>query len=102
MKEYTKDTAEVYDDLIGYIAKDNLPIDLGEFIGETTLYKPNVIPKKYNPDYPEDWQTMYVNFSKFEDYSHFMEILGQAPLPKLKELVFTKQKQTSLEDFFND
>jgi hypothetical protein len=102
MKEYTKNTAESYDDLVGYVAEDNLPVDLGDFIGEVSEYKPNVIPKKYNPDFPEDWQTLYVNFKDFEQYADFMGKIGQVPLPRLKSLIFSREETKNLENFFDD
>lgn len=94
MKEYKKDTSKEYDDLVGYIAEDNLPVDLGVFIGDETVYKPKVEPKKINPDFPEDWQSLYVNFNSLQEYVEFMNLIGVSPSPKLKELVYTSSSDT--------
>lgn len=102
MKEYARDTSEDYDDLVGFVAEDNLPVDLGEFIDDTSEYKPKVQPKKVNPEFPEEWQSVYVNFHSFEQYADFMEKIGHVPLPKLKEMVFTTEEKTGLDMFFGD
>lgn len=102
MKEYVRDTSEDYEDLVGFVAEDNLPVDLGEFIDDTSEYKPKVQPKKVNPEFPEEWQSVYVNFFSFEQYADFMSKIGQAPLPKLKQLVFTSDEKTGLENFFGE
>lgn len=101
MKEYTKDTSQEYDDLVGYIASDNLPVDLGGLIDDTTEYKPKVEAKKVNPEFPEDWQSIYVNFNCLEEYAEFMKLIGFTPSPKLKELVYTNSSSTyDLSAFF--
>jgi len=101
MKEYVSDTSKEYDDLVGYVAQDNLPVDLGDFIGDTTIYKPKVEPKKVNPDFPEPWQSLYVNFNSLEEYAAFMKLIGSTPSPKLKELVYTSSSDThDLSSFF--
>lgn len=102
MKQYTRDTSEDYDDLVGFVAEDNLPVDLGEFIDDTSEYKPKVQPRKVNPEFPEDWQSIYVNFHSFEQYADFMSIIGHVPLPKMKEMVFTTEEKSGLENFFED
>lgn len=102
MKQYTRDTSEDYDDLVGFVAEDNLPVDLGEFIGDTSEYKPKVQPRKVNPEFPEDWQSIYVNFKSFEEYADFMAKIGYAPLPKLKEMVYTADEKIGLDNFFGD
>lgn len=101
MKEYTKDTSQEYEDLVGYVASDNLPVDLGEFIDDATEYKPKVEAKKVNPDFPEPWQSIYVNFNSLEEYADFMKLIGFAPAPKLKELVYTSSSDTyDITSFF--
>ena len=102
MKEYVRDTSEDYDDLVGFVAEDNLPVDLGEFIDDTSEYKPKVQPKKVNPEFPEEWQSLYVNFSSFDEYADFMNKIGHVPLPKLKQLVFSSAEKTGLENFFGE
>ena len=102
MKEYKRDTSEDYEDLVGFVADDNLPVDLGEFIDDTSEYKPKVQPRKVNPEFPEDWQSIYVNFFSFEEYADFMAKIGHVPLPKMKEMVFTTEEKSGLESFFGD
>ena len=63
LKEYTKDTAAEYDDLVGYVADENITDTLGGFLGEEAEeYKPQVNRKKVDAEFPEDWQTLFVNF----------------------------------------
>lgn len=105
MKEYTKDTAAEYDDMVGYVADDNLPKNLAEFLGEKTEYKPTVKPK--NPgskEFPEQWQTIMVNFRSMEDYRDFMLMIGEKPVPKLKDIVYKagREEDSGLLTFLGD
>lgn len=103
MKQYDIDTAKEYDDMVGFIAKESIEPSLAEFVGDVDDYKPTVKPKSINPEFPEQWQSLFVNFKCFDDYKDFMLKLGQVPLPKLKELVFTSTPDsTSLDNFFGD
>lgn len=102
MKEYTKDTSAEYDDLVGYISEENLPNNnLAELLDMEEEYKPKVKPKSVDPDFPEQWQDIYINFSSLEDYAKFMSTLGESASPKLKEFVYNpKGEETSIMNFF--
>ena len=102
MKEYTKDTSQEYDDLVGFVSEYNLPKDLGEFLGDKSEYKPTVKPKPTDPEFSEPWQTMYINFRCLEDYQEFMETLGEKPVPKLKEFVYESERDEGLLKFLGE
>lgn len=97
-----KDTSKDYDDLVGYIAEENKPTDLSNFLGEKQEYKPTVKPKPLDPEFPEDWQSIYVNFRCMEDYIEFMKLIGEVPGPKIRKLTFSNQKDNGILDFFGD
>lgn len=99
MKEYKKDTSAEYDDLVGYIAEDNLPKDLSNFLGEAAEYKPEVKQKKTDPEFSEQWQEIYVNFRCQDDYIEFMEAIGHKPVPKLKQLIYETEQDDGLLKF---
>ena len=98
VKEYKKDTSSDYDDMTGYVADENIEGSLKGVLGETDEYKPEVKPKSENPNYPEKWQSLYVNFKCEEDYIKFMIKMGAPAGPKLKSYVFTEEK-TGLDLF---
>lgn len=101
MKEYKHDTSAEYDDMVGYVAEDNLPKDLSTFLDEESEYKPKVKPKKVDPEYPEQWQTLYVNFKTEQDYIDFMLAIGDKPMPKLNKVVYKMDgENVGLESFF--
>lgn len=101
MKEYTVDTASEYDDLVGYISEDNLPNQgLSELLDMQEDYKPKVRPKSVDPEFPEPWQDIYVNFNSLDEYAKFMTEIGEAPHPKLKEFVYNPHDtETSILNF---
>lgn len=101
MTEYNKDTSSEYDDMVGYISEDNLPKNLGRFFGDEDDYKPTVRPKGVDPEFSEQWQDIYINFTCFEDYKAFMNKIGEKPVPKLKDMVFTldKENETNILNF---
>ena len=87
LKEYTKDTAAEYDDLVGYVSDENITDTLGGFLGEEAEeYKPQVNRKKVDAEFPEDWQTLFVNFETEQDYINFMLAIDEKPMPKLKDV----------------
>jgi hypothetical protein len=101
--EEVKNTAEDYEDLVGYVSEDNLESTLAEFIGETYEYKPSVKLKEVDPLFPEEWQVLYVNFPELENYKDFMKLLGEVPTMKLKEYLYRKvKKNEDLSQFFGD
>jgi hypothetical protein len=101
MKEYTVDTASEYDDLVGYISEENLPNNgLAELLEIQEDYKPNVKPKSVDPEFPEPWQDIYVNFNSLEEYAKFMTEIGEVAHPKLKEFVYNPHdNETSIFNF---
>lgn len=99
MKEYKKDTAKEYDDLVGFVAEENIENTLADFLGETQEYKPQVKPKPVNSDFPEEWQRLIVNFDSLENYNKFMNTIGYIADLKVKTLVFEKNQTTNILDF---
>lgn len=96
-----KDTAADYDDFVGNISEDNLPNNnLAELLDMAVDYTPNVRPKIVDPEFPEQWQNLYVNFATQEDYIKFMLTMGEVPQPKLKRLIYRANgSETNLFDF---
>ncbi len=94
-----RDTSKDYDDLVGFKAKENIIVNLSEFLGEQIEDKPNIKPKLLNKDFPEDWQNLYVNFRSEKDYIDFMKVIDRNPDPKTSDITFTKEKQNGLLDF---
>ena len=89
VKEYTKDTSADYDHMIGYVSEENSNKgSLAEFLGETREYKPDIKPKEKDAEFPEDWQKLILNFRCAEDYEKLMILIGNAPSPKLKQLIY--------------
>lgn len=102
MSKQISNTAEDYEDMVGYESDDLKTANLAEFLGEVYEQKPSIKEKTVDPDFPESWQTLIVNFTCFEDYAKFMTKIGSAPLPKLKKFIFSSNKSDTLEDFFGD
>ena len=100
--ETLPDTSTEYDDLVGYVADENVPNDLSTFIGDKTNNEPKVKQKAVDPDFPEEWQNLYVNFDCLEDYAEFMNKIGEVPVPKLRSLVYQQEKDNGILDFFGD
>ena len=95
-----RDTSVDYDDLVGYKAKETIPTDLSLFLGEQTDQKPNIKPKPVDPDFPEEWQNLFVNFRSERDYIEFMRLIDEAPGPKTNTVVFNKDKDNGILNFF--
>lgn len=101
MKEYNKDTSEDYEDLVGYVSENSRKSTLSEFVGIEEEYLPEIKPKSVDPEFSEQWQTIYVNFKSIEDYKNFMILAGQRPVPRLKEFVYSSRKDDEgLMNFF--
>lgn len=96
-----KDTSQDYEHLVGYVADENISKgSLDEFLGVESEYKPEVKAKKVDPEFPEEWQTLYVNLWSFEDYVEFMNMLDSKPVPKLTKMVYEcPENRTSILDF---
>ena len=94
------DTSETYDDLVGFKAKENVKINLATFLGDETDDKQDIKPKKVDPEYPEDWQNLFVNFTSEEQYRKFMLLIGEVPALNLKVVKFSKTKDNGIMNFF--
>lgn len=92
-----KDTSKDYDHMIGYVSEENLNTgSISEFLGEEEKeYKPQVKKKEVDPEFPEDWQKLYVNFTSLEQYYEFMHEIGEKPVPKLLHVIY-KQTQDNV------
>lgn len=101
MKEYTVNTADEYEDLVGYISEDNLPNNsLADMLDIAEEYKPKVKPKTVDPEFPEQWQDIYINFNSLDEYAKFMTLIGEVAHPKLKEFVYNPRgNETSIFNF---
>ena len=94
-----RDTSVDYDDLVGYKAKETIPTDLSSFLGEQAEHKPYIKPKPVDPEFPEDWQNLYVNFTSEGEFVEFMKAIGQPIGPKTSVLVFSKQQDDGILGF---
>lgn len=97
-----RDTSKGYDDLVGFKAKETIKSDLSILLGEQTEQKPDVYTKPIDPDFPESWQTLLVSIRNNEDYIEFMKLIGEAPGPKVKTVVFSKVKDYGLLKFLDE
>lgn len=89
MTQYERDTSVDYEDLVGYVAGENILDTLDGFLGnEKAEYKPPVMRKNTDSEYSEPWQNLYINFSNEQDYIEFMFAIGEKPVPKLNALVY--------------
>lgn len=98
-----RDTSVDYDDLVGYKARETVPSDLSSVLGEQQelkpKVKPKVKPKPVDPDFPEDWQNLYVNFNSEGEFIEFMKLIGHVPGPKVSTVVFQKKTDNGLLNF---
>lgn len=95
-----RDTAVDYEDLVGYKAKEAIPTDLSLFLGEHSEPKHHIKPKPVDPDFPEEWQNLFVNFRSERDYIEFMRLIGETPGPKTNIVVFNRNQDNGLLNFF--
>lgn len=103
MKEYNNDTSAEYDDMVGYVSEENLPSNLGDFLGIKDNNPPKVKPKPRDSEFPEDWQKITVNFRTHQDYVDFMFAINEKPMPKLKNLVYEADRDdVGLMGFFGE
>lgn len=101
MKQLIRDTAAEYDDFTSVNKSTETDSEFKLLLGSTDD-GPTIRPKPKDSEYPEEWQSLYVNFNNFDDYASFMFKLGQAPNPKLTQTVFTSTQQNALDKFFGD
>lgn len=99
MTVQVRDTSVDYDDLVGYKAKETVPSDLSSVLGEQQDLKPKIKPKPVDPEFPEEWQNMYVNFRSEEGFVEFMKLIGHTPGPKVSTVVFKKETDNGLLNF---
>ena len=97
-----RDTSQDYQDLVGYKAKETIPTDLSTFLGIEQELKPVIKPKPVDPDFPEEWQNLYVNLRSEEDYIKFMKLIGEVPSPKTSVIVYSEVRNDGLLNFFGD
>jgi len=102
MKEYNVNTADQYDDLVGYVSDDNIPNNsLASLLDMEQDTKLSVKPKTVDSEFPESWQNLYLNFRCFDDYVKFMKELELAPSPKLREFIYDpNNNENSVLRFF--
>ena len=95
------DTSATYDDLVGYVAEENLKRDLFDIVGESNDKELliDIAPKKVDPDFPEEWQDLIVNFHTEESYYEFMKLIGQVPTPRLNRVVYESTPNLGILDF---
>jgi hypothetical protein len=97
-----RDTSVDYEDLVGYKAKETTPTGLSSFLGEQEEHKLYIKPKPIDPEFPEDWQNLYVNFSCEGELIEFMKAIGQPIGPKTSVLVFSKDRDDGILGFMGD
>jgi len=97
-----RDTSQDYDDMVSYKAKETIRSDLSGFFGEETNQKPIIPEKNIDPEFPEPWQHMYVNFRCHEDFVKFMKLINEVPSPRTKQIVFRKIKDEGLLGFLGE
>jgi len=102
MNSKVADTSKDYDDMVGYKAEENLPTDLSSFLGEDSNQDPQIRPKPVDPEFPEPWQSIFVNFHSKDDYIKFMHLLGEVSGPTTNQLTFQTETATGILDFLND
>jgi hypothetical protein len=102
--QYNRDTSVDYEDLVGYVAGDNILDTLDDFLGtEKTEYKPPVMKKNIESEFSEPWQNLYINFSTEQDYIEFMFAIDEKPVPKLNALVYKgNSNDNGLLDFLGE
>lgn len=96
------DTSLDYDDMVGYVAADNMTLSVTSALGlEDEEYKPTFLTKTVDPKFPEPWQTCLVTFDTKEDYLLFMSKLNKAPYPVKKQLTFEVNEDAGLLSFLD-
>ena len=94
-----RDTSVDYDDLVGYKAKETIPTDLSSFLGEQVEHKPYIKPKPVDPDFPEEWQNLFVNFTSEGELAEFTKAIGQPIGPRTSVMVFSKDQDDGILGF---
>jgi hypothetical protein len=105
MKNYEIDTSEEYEDFVGYVSEDNISKQsLSEFFGEEQEeYRPSVKPKTVDPEFPEDWQKLFIAFESDADIREFTRRTGIIITPKTTSTIYeTKTETVGLLNFFGD
>jgi Zn/Cd-binding protein ZinT len=105
MKNYEIDTSEEYEDYVGYVSDENVSKNsLSDFLGEERgEYKPHIKEKAVDPDFPEDWQKLFIAFETEADMVEFMAKTGIVITPKMTSTIYeTKVDGVGLFNFFGD
>jgi hypothetical protein len=79
-----------YEHLMDFVAEDISDNSLDDFFDIKTDNTPKIKTKNVDAEFPEEWQTLFVNIATFEDYKEFMEKLDGKPVPKLTKLIYEK------------
>lgn len=96
-----RDTSKDYDDMVEFKARP-VKSDLTE-VFEIDDDDDRELPVKItDPNFPEQWQNLYVSLRSEEDYIAFMKRIDEAPLPNTKSIVFTRVKSKGLLGFLED
>lgn len=95
-----RDTSVDYDDLVGYKAKEAIPTDLSPLLGGQSEYKHHIKPKPVDPEFPEEWQNLFVNFRTQRDLNEFMKLTGIIVGPTSSSMVFNKDQDDGILNFF--
>ena len=107
MKNYEINTAETYEDMVDFVAERStikVKVGLGDFIDEDEQdFKPAVKQKAVDPEFPEQWQTIYVNIISEDDLSDFVKQSGLIVGPRTSEIIYQADDSSSgLLNFFGE
>ena len=96
------DTSECYDDMVGYVAPENVTTSVTHLLGvEENQYNSTYATKDIDPNFPEPWQTCLVSFDSKEDYMEFMNILNRKPYPIKKQMIFESEESVGILSFMD-
>jgi hypothetical protein len=103
MSKEVPDTSLDYEDMIGYVAEENITPAVTAILGleDDDEYKPTYLTKSVDPKFPEPWQTCLVSFADKEDYLLFMNKLNRLPYPIKKQLTFEVNESAGILDFLD-
>lgn len=102
MSKEIPDTSLDYDDMVGYVAEENITTSIPAIFDlEEEEYKPTFLTKNIDPKFPESWQTCLVTFDTKEDYLQFMDKLNKAPYPIKKQLTFEVNEPAGILSFLD-
>ena len=96
------DTSKDYDDMTDKVSVDDIKYNTITSFMDSTEQKEilKIKEKSIDPEFPESWQTLNINFYSEEAYISFMKAIKEAPASNPKKLIYRKIKKTSLNNFF--